>query len=275
MRDVVRSRWFEFTEPLEGGVASFYADMRQTPEHPNGIVTIAYGNAIFTPSEAAALPMVHPDGTPATDAEKIAAWHTVHADPVARVHGWQYAARLSPLRLPREGMRALALARLESNEAALKSKLSECWDDLEACAQLALHSLAWAVGVHSPYPRLFQDVRDGDYEAAEVEIHMNEWTPEGTLNRGLIPRNVANKILMRNAARVRDFHLDPDLLDWTHVLGVSDAVTVPALDNPASSPTVHPMPDTVADFLARDPDECICKENDGRNGAPLCPVHDV
>ncbi len=31
--------------------------------------------------------------------------------------------------------------------------------------------------------------------------------------------------------------------------------TEPALENPASSPTVHPMPDTVADFLARDPDD--------------------
>lgn len=239
MRAVVRERWLDFTEPLEGGVASLYADMRQTPDHPNGIVTIAYGNAIFTPSEAAALPMVHPDGTPATDSEKIAAWHTVHDDPHARVHGWRYAATLSALRLPREGMRALALTRLESNERVLKAMLSECWDDLGACAQLALHSLAWAVGVHSPYPRLFQDVRDGDFEAAAVEIHMNEWTPEGTLNRGLIPRNVANKILMQNAARVRDFHLDPDLLDWTGVVGVSDAVTVPALANPESSPTIH------------------------------------
>lgn len=253
MRPIVRARWFDFTEPLEGGVANFYADMRQTPEHPNGIVTIAYGNAIFTPSEAAALPMVRLDGTPATDAEKIAAWHTVHDDPHARVHGWQYAARLSPLRLPRDGMRALAMARLESNERILSAKLPDRWDDLPACAQMALHSLAWACGANAHFPRLFQDVRDGDFEAAAAEIHMNEWTPEGTLNRGLIPRNVANKILMRNAARVRDFKLDPDTLDWTHDLSVADVVTVPALpDSSASQPTVHPTADTVADFLARD-----------------------
>ncbi len=233
--DVVRANWLAFTEPLEGGVPCFYDDMRSTPDHPNGIVTIAYGNAIFTPSEAAALPMVRADGTPASDAEKIAAWHTVHDDPIASRHGWKYAATLSPLRLPREGMRALARDRFEINDRILSARLPDCWDDLLACARMAMHSLAWACGANAHFPRLFEAVRVGNFAEAAVQIHMNEWTPEGTHNKGLIPRNVANKILMRNAARVRDYRLDPDFLDWENLIDLDAAPTVPAIENPPSS----------------------------------------
>lgn len=255
MRSVVCDAWLTFTEPLEGGVPCFYDDMRSTPEHPHGIVTIAYGNAIFTPSEAAALPMVHPDGTFATSAEKIAAWRVVHDDPNAAHQGWRYAARLSPLRLTRAGMGALAMARLESNDRILLAHLPD-WESYPACVQLAMHSLAWACGANAHFPELFQAVTDRDFSrteiqlhdgqqvtvcigGAELQIHMNEWTPEGTHNAGLVPRNIANKILMRNAQRVEAFHLDPDLLDWTHDLSVAGADTQPsAVDNPASEPSV-------------------------------------
>lgn len=252
MRQVVRDAFLTFTEPLEGGVPCFYDDMRSTPEHPHGIVTIAYGNAIFTPSEAAALPLMQPGGVPATAAEKVAAWQKVHDDPQAAHRGWQYAATLTTPRLTREGMGDLALARLESNERILRSRLPDCWDDLPACAQLALHSLAWACGANTHYPRLFTDVAGGFYEHAAVEIHMNEWTPEGTLNKGLIPRNVANKILMKNAAHVVAFGLDPDTLDWVHDLEVSAAPTLPSLPvEPASSPTIHVDP---SDYLQNNED---------------------
>ncbi len=73
-----------------------------------------------------------------------------------------------------------------------------------------------------------------------MEIHLNEYTPEGLHNAGLALRNVANALLMRNAHRVQAFHLDPELLDWTHDLSVADVPTVPAVDNPASSdPIIH------------------------------------
>ena len=228
MTDVVRDKWLFFTEPLEGGVPCLYTDMRQTVEHPNGIVTVAFGNALFTPSAAAALPLMHAGGVPATAAEKIAAWQTVHDNPTARVKGWRYAATLTTIRLTREGMAELALAKYDSNDRILRARCPD-WDDLPAMAQCALHSLAWACGANAHFPRLFTTVNARDFDRAAIEIHINEWTPEGTHNAGLVPRNLANKTLMLNASRVQAYHLDPDTLNWTSLIGVQDAPTLPDL----------------------------------------------
>ncbi len=246
MRPVVAERWLAFTEPLEGGVLCWYNDIR-------GLTTIAYGNLCNTPSEAAALPMVHPDGTFATTAEKLAGWQSVHDDPGAARGGWRYAAKLTPLRLTREGMAMLAMRKLEANDRILLARLPE-WESYPACAQMALHSLAWACGANAHFPRLFSAVAQRDFAAAAVEVHMNEWTPEGMKNAGLVPRNECNKILLRNAMRIEAYHLDPDLLDWHAVLGVSDDETQPDLTNPASEPTIHVFPDMVGPAQDRSDD---------------------
>lgn len=293
MTDVVRERWVEMTEPLEGGVSCLYNDIR-------GIPTIAYGNAVFTPSEAAALDLRHADGTPATAAEKVAAWHTVKNDPNAARLGWRHAAKLTSLRLTRDGMAAMALAKYDANGRTLRARCPD-WDTLPACARMGLHSLAWACGANAHYPRLFEAVNARDFAryekrvidgipvevvvgGAAFEIHMNEITPEGLKNTGLVPRNVANKLLMRNAGRVDSFKLDPDYLNWTSLVGVDEAPTQPELPmydltkdsepppstapegsyaralerlaslagNTSSSPTIHPFPDTVGEAQRRD-----------------------
>jgi GH24 family phage-related lysozyme (muramidase) len=267
VRVPVRANWLAFTERFEGGVPSLYNDVR-------GMTTIAFGNKCDSPQEAAQLDLVHPDGTPATVAEKVAAWTKVHDDPFGALKGWTYSAKQTPLRLTRAGMEALALERLDINERVLRARVPDL-DEHGACLQMALHSLAWAAGAHAYFPRLFEAVARRDYAryeermdtglivralargCAAFEVHLNEWTPEGIHNRGLIPRNVANRVLMCNAQRVLDYHLDPDLLDWTHVLGVSDVDTQPELpavntplpyigntpimtENAASRPTTYP-----------------------------------
>jgi GH24 family phage-related lysozyme (muramidase) len=232
MRACLRSVFVvPFSESFEGGVASLYNDVR-------GKTTIAYGNLCDTPSEAAALPLVHPDGTFATTSEKIAAWRSVHYDPRCASQGWRYAARLTDLRLTRDGMTSLALARLDANDRILAAKLPD-WESYPACAQLAMHSWAWACGANAHFPRLLEMVRARRFADAAVEIHMNEYTPEGIHNTGLMPRNVANKLLMRNAQRIEDFHLDPDAIEWATLIGIDDIPTVTELDNPASQPTIH------------------------------------
>lgn len=251
MRAPVRANWLAFTERLEGGVPWLYADVR-------GLITIAFGNLVDPMSTALTLPLKRQDGSPATRDDIIADWLRVKGDPRSAKLGHLYSKALTHLHLTRDGMEAVALTKLDQNEAVLRGRFPD-WDDLPACAQMALHSLAWACGPAFHFPRLVSAVNAGNFDAASVHIQMRETTPEGVVNAGLRPRNVANRVLMQNAARVRDYHLDPDTLDWTSLVGVSDAVTVPALDNPpsepthaASSPTLHPMPDTVADFLARD-----------------------
>ncbi len=250
MREVVRDAWLSFTEPLEGGIPCLYNDRR-------GLTTIAYGNLVNTPEAAAALPLMHPGGTAATREEKIAAWHEVHDDPRAAAAGWKYAAMLSPLRLTREGMVALAMWRLENNDRILLARLPE-WEDYNACAQAGLHSLAWACGANASFPRLFRDVAARDWEGAAVEIRMNEWTPEGIHNVGIIPRNTANKILMLNAGHIDAMKLDPDILDWTHDLAKAAADTEPAIATAASEPTICVGPilhDPNMYRLDRDPDD--------------------
>jgi GH24 family phage-related lysozyme (muramidase) len=233
VRQSVRDAVLGFTEGFEGGVPALYNDVR-------GIPTIAFGNAMFTPSEAAGLALMHPGGVPATPAEKVALWHTVHDDPQAAHLGWRYAATLSDLRLTREGMSALAFAKLDSNDRVLAGRLPD-WESYNGCVQLAMHSWAWAAGPNGLWPRLFKALADRDFQEAAVQVHLNEWTPEGIHNVGLVPRNIANKILMRNAARVDAYHLDPETVEWRTLLGIDDVPTIPAVENPASSPTIHVM----------------------------------
>ena len=235
MRSVVRDNWLAFTEPLEGGIPYPYADIL-------GLVTIAYGNLVDPLSVFLRLPLMLPGGVPASTAEKASAFQAVKNDRDAARYGHRYAASLTKVRLTREGMADLALRKLDSNDAALARRL-EGWDDMPACAQMAMHSLAWACGPAANFPKLFSALDAGDYDAAAVHIHINEWS--GTLhNKGLIPRNIAAKILMRNAARVQAFKLDPDLLDWTHDLSVSAIPTQPSPLSEAetgSGPIVHPL----------------------------------
>lgn len=249
MRSSVRERFLAFTEPLEGGVPWPYADIRN-------LITIAYGNLIDPLSMALPLPFVRPDGSPATQPEITAAWLAVKGDPASAKRGHVYARGLTTLRLTKEGMADLALRKLDSNDSVLRARLTN-WEDLPANAQLAMHSLAWACGPGANFPRLFSAVAAGDFDVASVEIHMNEFTPEGLRNAGLIERNVRNKRLMRNAARVRDFHLDPDSLNWETELDViSDEPTFPSL--PAPAMPEEPEPKVWVDpsiYLQNDPDD--------------------
>jgi GH24 family phage-related lysozyme (muramidase) len=259
VRLVVRDRWLEFTEPLEGGVPYFYADIR-------GLITIAYGDLVDPLSAALGLPMLRLDGTYATRDEITAAWLTVKGDPSAATRGHLYARGLTTLRLSPQGMSDLAQAKLEANDAVLRARLTG-WEDYPACAQMALHSLAWACGPGFHFPKLASACAVGDWDAASIHIQMNEWSPEGRHNAGLVPRNRANRTLMLNAARVRDYHLNPDILDWTNYLSTADAPTQPELppldDTPlpclttdiigqesnATVPTIYPR------MLMDDPDD--------------------
>ena len=235
MSDVVRDAFLEFTGPLEGaGVPCLYNDVR-------GITTIAWGNAVFSAAEAVALPLMHPGGVPATAAEKVAAYQAVNSNRIADVQGWTYAAKLTTLRLTRDGMAAMAMRKFDANETALMRRCAT-WGVMPACARLAIHSLAWACGAAAWFPRLFSALDVHDYDAASVEIHMNEWTKDARgndiKNHGLVPRNVANKILMRNAAKVEAYHLDPDYLNWRTEL---------------TSSTMPPPPQVITEFPHESP----------------------
>ena len=243
MRDVVRSAFVEFTSAFEGVVPWMYQDVK-------GLVTVAIGNLVDPIQYAMPLPFVdRVTGAPAARDAIAAEWLRVKGDASLARLGHRAAERITRLSLTDDGVASLVARKLDQNDAHLKGRFPYI-EEWPACAQLAVHSMAWACGPAFRFPLLEVALRAEDWETASQQCHMDE---RG--NAGLVPRNRANIVLFLNAQRVRDYKLDPDTLEWRALLGVSDAVTVPALDNPASSPTIHPMPDTVADFLARDPDD--------------------
>lgn len=218
--------------PLEGCLDYPYADVLN-------LITTGMGNLIDPVSSAMGLPW-QVDGREARGDEIAAQWWRVKNDPFCARKGHLYARGLTTIRLTQEGIKTVVFRKLDANEAVLLSRFPDMagWP---ACAQMATHSLAWACGPSFHFPKLASALLARDFDAAAVACTINEWN--GSVhNVGVIPRNVANRILYRNAQRVEAYHLDPDLLDWTHDLSVSDAPTLPTLDDPPSEPTVHVDP---------------------------------
>lgn len=237
MRQVVRDAFHDFSAPLEGkDVPFFYLDFREPPLRC--LVTIWLGNLCPLPF-ALTLPMVHPDGRYATKSEIAAAWNIVDARQDLGKHGGFIFGGLkgNELRLPQEAGEDMVRRKLDQTDATLRAMFPE-WDSWPACAQLAIISWAWAVGPHSAYPRMFAALQAQDFEEASHECDINP--KRGTI----VLRNARNKLLLHNADRVRGFKLDPDTLNWSTSLDVSDVDTQPEFavepENAASRPTSFP-----------------------------------
>jgi hypothetical protein len=206
VRDVVRDRFHDFSADLEGRELTFmYLDSAE----PLGLVTTATGCLIDPLSMAIGLPWMRPDGTPASPPEVTACWLLVKGREDLKKHGGGIYAGLAgnTLRLTPEGARNLVNKRLTWFDLEL-AKLFPAWDDWPAMAQLFGLSWAWAVGAAAKYPRMIARLRDGDFAGAALECTINP--QRGTI----VTRNKRNRILLSNAARTRDLHLDPDVIDW-------------------------------------------------------------
>lgn len=242
MRQSVAESFVGFTRDLEGPTNYMYLDVR-------GLVTTGYGNLIDDTASVSSLPWRHPDGTFANRDEVIAAWATVRGKRGQRdPHGVFWTdrgggsfAQFTTLRLDAMGVDALVRGVMARNDEALKRRYPD-WESWPACAQMACMSLAWACGTHYDFPAMDRALTNRDFATAAREIEM---TPAHNPGNNLKRRNAANETLMANAQRVEAYHLDPDLIEWTTVLGVHDLDTVPALDNPDSSPTAADEPTTI------------------------------
>ncbi len=249
MRESVRASWIEMNTPLEGCLNYAYADVL-------GLITTGMGNLIDPVSTAMGLPW-QLDGRAARGDEIAAQWWRVKNDPLSASRGHLYAKNLTTMRLTPQGVEMVVFRKLDANDAVLESRFPDM-ADWPACAQMATHSLSWACGPSFHFPKLASALLARDFDAAAIACTINEWN--GSVhNTGVIPRNVANRLLYRNAQRVDSFRLDPSLLAWADDLSVADAPTIPALDDPdsepnttASCPTVYPSP---LPYLGEDPDE--------------------
>jgi hypothetical protein len=162
---------------------------------------------------------VRATGAPATPAEIEAEWHAVKDGHIAAWHGKR------PLYITDDAMNALAMGRLNQNEAYLAHRWSN-WADWPADAQLGAHSDAWAAGPAWHAPHFDAAVAKLDFDtcagppgpaAFDVTRRGEAWLNDHG-NPGLRPRNLANKLLFQNAARVLGCGHPYDVLYWPNEL---------------------------------------------------------
>lgn len=222
MRQVVRDNFSAFSTKFEGAVPWMYLDIK-------GLVTTGIGNLINSPGAATALPWRHGvDGPYATANEIAQAWQTVHdmagkRDAKGRLFtelggGNSAFANATDLRLDAEGIAKAVGGKLESNEAILRKRFPY-YDNWPADAQLALHSMAWAMGANFAFPK-FQAAVSGlipDFATAAKESYMPDQA-----NPGLRPRNAANKALFLAADNTLRNNLDVTAINWD---GFNDLLT--------------------------------------------------
>jgi len=199
MRPVVRRNFVAFSAPLEGVVPYLYADVR-------GLVTTAIGVLVDPVSYALALPWVRRDGSPATPAEVVADWQRVKGDASMARLGHRAAERVTNLRLTPEGVEQVVLRKLDEVDAQLAQRWQE-YPTWCADAQLAVLSMAWAMGAGFDFPRFDAAIRRALWLVAAQECTISE---RG--NPGVAPRNQRNRLLFGAAHRVQQGGLDPDQL---------------------------------------------------------------
>ena len=194
----VRSYFNGFTKTFEGRVPWMYLDVK-------GLVTIAIGNLIDPVEEALSLKFVHKrDQTPATQDQIRAEWSMLKAKTDLAHLGYTHCEAITSLRLTDRAIDDLLMRKLDQNEATL-AKVFHDWNAWPADAQLAVHSMAWAMGPNFPasWPHFSAACKAHDWSTAAAQCKMDE-----TGNPGLVPRNVANAKLLHNAAVVKAKGLD-------------------------------------------------------------------
>lgn len=260
MHDSVKKAFYSFTSRFEGAVPWMYLDVK-------GLVTVAVGNLIDPVSQALTLPFVHPDGTKASGAEIAADWSNIKTRPELAKRGHNEAKRFAKLRLTQEGMADAVLRQVALNEALLRKKFPK-YDTWPADAQLAINSMAWAVGagfdspattkVDGTFPKFAAAMYAGDFLAASKqcwigpkyrEVEENgkkklvldpsaapeECVPD-PLNRGVHPRNLANVRLLRNAYIIKLMGSDHSVLHYPEEVDLPVFVDTPVLPENVEEP---------------------------------------
>jgi hypothetical protein len=182
------------------------------PKRAPGLVTLGVGCLIDPVSLALPLPWRHAgSGELATRAEVAAAWNGLKSqkDKFTKLH-FKYAAALNDLRLDDAGVDQLMTQRLLTNEKVLHGYFPQ-FDLFPADAQLAIFSMAWAVG--AGFPQQF-----GNFRAA---ANAQNWTSAIAAcgirtdgNAGIVPRNAANRLCLANAQSVLSQGIPLDTLFW-------------------------------------------------------------
>ena len=204
----VVNSYVDWTTPLEGFLPFMYIDAL-------GYVTTGMGNLIDPVSTALTLPWKNADGSAATPAQIQAAWTAVdskRSDPKGQkqtsgpgAQGGGSQGGLTTIRITKDDVKTIVDAKMKENENFIAANLAG-YAQAPADAQLAVHSMAWAMG--PGFAQTWTGFKDafakGDYAGAAAQSNM-----KGT---GIDMRNLANKLLLTNAAQVATLKKDPDHL---------------------------------------------------------------
>lgn len=196
-----------FTETFEGRVPWPYLDVL-------GLVTVWLGNLIDPVETALGLDWHRLDGAPVTELHVRSCWHEIKTRKELAAAGARACEHLTDIRLSPDAGAKLVNAKLAANLIAIRAQSDfAAFDDWPADAQLALVSMAWAQGPSfTLWPRFRKACRATNFNTCALECTLDE-----TGNRGLVPRNVANRALFRSAASVIASGGDRDVLHWDGV----------------------------------------------------------
>ena len=142
-------------------------------------------------------------------------------------------ASVTTLKLAQIDVDALDFARVDSDERTLKARSPFASFDLWcADAQLGLLSMAWAMGPEFLFPHFRSAAASQDWmvaagkpgNATDDFLTPNPYRGQAWMrdvsNPGLRKRNLANKVLFQNAARVLEENLDLNTLYYPDEVGL-------------------------------------------------------
>jgi GH24 family phage-related lysozyme (muramidase) len=178
-----------FTSSFEGRIPYMYQDIL-------GLVTVGLGCLIDPSPMAQGLPWVRiSDGKPATPNEIDAEWRKIKMAKGLAKQGHLAAKRIASLKLLDAGIDTLARGRLMKNDAYLAHVFPD-FQQWPADAQLATHSMAWAMGAGFvwKFPYWTAAAKIQGWAACAQRCLMRT-----TGNPGLVPRNHANVKLFKSA----------------------------------------------------------------------------
>jgi hypothetical protein len=198
MKEVVKKIFPEFSKNFEGYVQWMYLDVK-------GLITCGVGILIDPVSLVVNLPFTKKDGSKASKTDIIAEWSLIKSHTELAKLGHRAAEKYCSLRLSNAAIDKLVINKLEQNEQYLIEHHFPNFENWPADAQLAVLSMAWALGSNFPatWKKLKATCLVENWKEAALQCHINE-----VGNAGVKPRNAANVKLFNSAAEVKENVID-------------------------------------------------------------------
>lgn len=227
----VRDTFPSFTRRFEGWLPWLYEDRI-------GLMTTGLGNLLDTQPPSAnptpmclSLPWVRADGSRASKEDITAAWRAVRARPELRPQDGHAYQDVTTIRLPTAAIAALVAKKFDEHDGILTARFPD-YIEWPAVAQLAIHSMAWALGPRFRFPKFEQaaNANPPDFETMAKQC---------CIPGGLPLRNTVNTALFEAAHTTqRDMPASAFAeltIDSSTLFGV-DAVAAPGTKSSGGGP---------------------------------------